>query len=123
MKDEREKQNFSFVPLCDLRVQKMNLQILPEIEIIEESETELEPLYKVIIHNDNVTPMDFVVHILKTIFYLGVDRASEIMLTAHVNGNAYVQTLAKSEAEKRIDKAHVESNNAGYPLKFSTEPE
>lgn len=104
-------------------VVKMNLQILPEIEILEESETALEPLYKVLIHNDNVTPMDFVVHILKTIFFLGVDRASEIMLTAHVNGNAYVQTLAKSEAEKRIDKAHVESNNAGYPLKFSTEPE
>jgi ATP-dependent Clp protease adaptor protein ClpS len=101
----------------------MQNQILPEIEIVEESETELEPLYKVIIHNDNVTPMDFVVHILKTIFFLGNDRASEIMLTAHVNGSAYVQTLAKSEAEKRIDKAHFESNNAGYPLKFTMEPE
>jgi len=101
----------------------MNAQILPEIEILEDSETELEPLYKVIIHNDNVTPMDFVVHILKTIFYLGVDRASEIMMTAHVNGNAYVQTLAQSEAKKRIDRAQFESNNAGYPLKFTIEPE
>lgn len=101
----------------------MNLQILPEIEIVEESETELEPLYKVIIHNDDVTPMDFVVHILKTIFFLGNDRASEIMLTAHINGSAYVQTLARSEAQKRIDKAHVESNNAGYPLTFTMEPE
>ncbi|MEW6084457.1 MAG: ATP-dependent Clp protease adaptor ClpS [Chloroflexota bacterium] len=101
----------------------MNLQILPEIEIVEESETELEPLYKVIIHNDDVTPMDFVVHILKTIFFLGNDRASEIMLTAHINGSAYVQTLARSEAQKRIDKAHFESNNAGYPLTFTLEPE
>jgi ATP-dependent Clp protease adaptor protein ClpS len=104
-------------------VAEMILQILPEIEIIEETETELEPLYKVIIHNDDVTPMDFVVYILKTIFFLGNDRASEIMLTAHVNSNAYVQTLAKSEAKKRIDKAHFESNNAGYPLHFSMEPE
>lgn len=109
--------------LRDLRGKKMQNQILPEIEILEESETALEPLYKVIIHNDNVTPMDFVVHILKTIFYLGIDRASEIMMTAHINGNAYVQTLAKSEAEKRIDKAHFESNNAGYPLKFTMERE
>jgi len=101
----------------------MQNQILPEIEILEDSETALEPLYKVIIHNDDVTPMDFVVHILKTIFYLGVDRASEIMLTAHVNGNAYVQTLAQSEAEKRIGKAHFESNNAGYPLNFTMERE
>lgn len=96
---------------------------LPEIQLIEETDTELEPLYTVIIHNDDVTPMDFVVHILKTIFYLGNDRASEIMLTAHVNGSAYVQTLARSEAQKRIDKAHAEASNAGYPLKFSMEPE
>ena len=101
----------------------MQNQLLPEIQILEESETALEPLYKVIIHNDDVTPMDFVVHILKTIFYLGNDRASEIMLTAHINGNAYVQTLAKSEAEKRIDKSQFESNNAGYPLTFTMEPE
>ncbi|WKZ48319.1 MAG: ATP-dependent Clp protease adaptor ClpS [Anaerolineales bacterium] len=101
----------------------MNIQPLPDIEIIEDSETELEPLYKVVIHNDNVTPMDFVVHILKTIFFLGNDRASEVMLTAHVNGSAYVQTLPKSEAEKRIGKAHFESNNVGYPLQFTMEPE
>jgi ATP-dependent Clp protease adaptor protein ClpS len=96
---------------------------LPEIEIIEETETELEPLYRVLIHNDNVTPMDYVVHILKTIFYLAIDRAADIMLTAHVYGSAYVQTLAKSEAEKRIRRAHFEANNAGYPLKFTMEPE
>ncbi len=101
----------------------MKLQILPEIEIIEESETELEPLYRVIIHNDDMTPMDFVVHVLKTVFYLANDKAAEIMLTAHVQGTAYVQTLSKSEAEKRINKAHFEAVNAGYPLKFTTERE
>jgi ATP-dependent Clp protease adaptor protein ClpS len=101
----------------------MNLQTVPEIQIIEEVETELEPLYRVIIHNDNVTPMDFVVHVLKTLFYLSNPRAADIMFTAHVYGEAYVQTLAKSEAEKRIKKAHFEADNAGYPLHFSMEPE
>ena len=103
----------------------METQVTPEIETTENQQQEIayEPLYRVIIHNDDVTPMDFVVHILKTIFYLGNDRASEIMLTAHINGNAYVQTLAKPEAEKRINGAHFESNNAGYPLKFTMEPE
>ncbi len=99
------------------------LLTLPEIQIIEETETELEPLYRVIIHNDDVTPMDFVVHILKTVFFLSNDKAAQIMFTAHYYGTAYVQTLAKSEAEKRIQRAHSESNNAGYPLKFSMEPE
>ena len=103
----------------------MKTDIAPQIEIIEEQEeeTELEHLHRVIIHNDDVTPMDFVVHILKTVFYLSNSKAADIMFTAHVYGTAYVQTLAKSEAEKRINKAYLESNNAGYPLKFSMEPE
>ena len=92
---------------------------IPEIQIIKETETELEPLYRVIIHNDPVTPMDFVVHVLKNDFYLSNDKAADTMFTAHYYGTAYVQTLAKSEAEKRINKAHFEANNAGYPLHFS----
>jgi len=98
-------------------------QVIPEIQIIEEAETELEPFYRVIIHNDHVTPMDFVVHVLKSIFYLSNDKAAQIMFTAHYYGTAYVQTLAKPEAEKRINKAHFEANNAGYPLKFTIEVE
>jgi ATP-dependent Clp protease adapter protein ClpS len=45
------------------------------------------------------------------------------MFTAHVYGTAYVQTLSKSEAEKRINKAHADAGNAGYPLRFTMEPE
>ena len=101
----------------------MNMQALPEIEIIEETETELEPLYRVIIYNDDVTPMNFVVNILKTIFFLGNDKAADIMLTAHINGNAYVQTLPQSEAETRINKAHYSARIENYPLHFSMEPE
>lgn len=101
----------------------MNLQITPEIKIIEEAETELEPLYRIIIHNDNVTPMDFVVHVLKTIFYLSNPKAAEIMLTAHIYGSAYAQTVSRSEAEKRINKAHFSAAAEGYPLQFSMEPE
>lgn len=101
----------------------MKLQIAPEIEIIEETQTELEPLYRVLIHNDNVTPMDFVVLVLENIFYLGIDTATEIMLKAHITGKAYVQTLPKSEAEKRINKAHFAAGVEGYPLHFSIEPE
>lgn len=102
---------------------KLESQAVPEIQIDEESETELEPLYSVIIHNDDVTPMDFVVEVLKQIFFLGNDRAAEIMLTAHVKGSAYVQTLPKSEAERRVGNAHRAARNEGYPLRFTIEPE
>jgi ATP-dependent Clp protease adaptor protein ClpS len=103
----------------------MKVEVLPEITILEEQEeqTELEPLYRVIIHNDDVTPMDFVVHILKTCFYLSNPKAAEIMMTAHFSGMAYVQTLPKSEAEKRINKAHFAAGIEGYPLHFSMESE
>ena len=99
------------------------MTILPDIQILEETETELEDLYRIIIHNDPVTPMDFVVYVLKTIFYLSNPKAAEIMLNAHIYGNAYVQTVSKSEAEKRINKAHSLADSEGYPLQFSMEPE
>jgi ATP-dependent Clp protease adaptor protein ClpS len=122
VKEERRK-SFIFLLSHLQKAQKMKLQIIPDIQIIEETETELEPLYQVIIHNDPVTPMDFVVQVLKTIFYLSNNKAADIMFTAHIYNTAYVQTLAKPEAEKRINKAHAEAHNAGYPLKFTMEPE
>jgi ATP-dependent Clp protease adaptor protein ClpS len=87
------------------------------------SEAGLEPMYRVIIHNDDVTPMDFVVHVLTSIFVLAQPDAMEVMLIAHYKSAAYVQTLPKTEAEKRINKAHFAAGLEGYPLHFSIEPE
>jgi len=97
----------------------------PDIQIITEPDVnaELEPLYRVNIHNDHETPMDFVVYILKSIFYLSISRATEIMFAAHYYGKAYVQTLPKPQAEKRVEKAHALAGSAGYPLEFSIEQE
>jgi len=103
----------------------MKTQTAPEIEIGEEQqqETAYEPLFRVIIHNDDVTPMDFVVHVLRNIFMLLLPDAIEVMYTAHYRGEAVVQILPKSEAEKRINKAHFAAGLEGYPLHFSMEPE
>jgi ATP-dependent Clp protease adaptor protein ClpS len=97
--------------------------MLPDISIVPDQETQLEPLYRVIIHNDDVTPMDFVTHILATIYFLGYPEAVEIMLDAHRNGMSVVQILPKTEAEKRINKSHFAAGLEGYPLHFSMEPE
>lgn len=103
----------------------MKLQTAPGIQIIEETEdeTELEPLSRILVHNDHVTPMDFVVHVLKSFFYLSNERAVDIMMTAHISGTAYVQTVSRPEAEKRISRAHSAAGQEGYPLQFSMEPE
>ena len=105
--------------------QKMQRQATPEIEIGEDQqqETAYEPLYRVIIHNDDVTPMDFVVHVLRNIFMLLPPDAVEVMYIAHFNGEAVVQILPRSEAETRINKAHFAAGLEGYPLHFSMEPE
>ena len=98
-------------------------QTIPQIKPIPLQETQLEPLYWVIIHNDDVTPMDFVVHILRSIFQIDGPAAVHIMLTAHYHGSAYVQRLPKSEAQNRIGRAHFAAGIEGYPLHFSIEPE
>jgi ATP-dependent Clp protease adaptor protein ClpS len=92
-------------------------------EIVQTPETALEPLYRVIIHNDDVTPMDFVVSILERIFFIAAPDAVEIMYTAHTSGAAYVQTLPLKEAQSRVGKAHFAAGLEGYPLHFSIEPE
>ncbi len=103
----------------------MKTQAVPEIEIGEDQqqETAYEPLYRVIIHNDDVTPMDFVVHVLTTIFMLLSPDAVKVMYAAHYRGQAVVQILPRSEAENRINKAHFAAGLEGYPLHFSMEAE
>ena len=82
-----------------------------------------EPLYRIIILNDDRTPMDFVVHVLMTIFLVPDANAGFIMYTAHVTGQAYVQTLPRPEARRRINKACFAARLNGYPLDFSLQPE
>jgi ATP-dependent Clp protease adaptor protein ClpS len=99
------------------------MQALPEIHEDVEEGTSLEPPYRVIIHNDDVTPMDFVLHILRTVFLLDGLHALQVMYSAHYNGSAYVQTLPKPEAVRRVGRAHMTARLSRYPLRFTLEPE
>jgi ATP-dependent Clp protease adaptor protein ClpS len=80
-----------------------------------------EPPYRVIIHNDDSTPMNFVIYVLQYIFMLAGPRAAQVMFTAHIHGSAYVDSLPKIEAQRRIHRAHVAARLAGYPLLFTLE--
>lgn len=98
-------------------------QLIPQKVRRPEEQRAREPLYRVIVHNDDVTPMDFVMHILITVFFVPESNAFTIMYTAHLNGSAYVQTLQRLEAKRRIGKAHFAARLRGFPLLFSMEPE
>ncbi len=88
----------------------------------QETEDNRESLARVIIHNDDVTPMDFVVIILQRIFQLSPLEAEHVMVTAHFNGQALVAMLPLSEAKTRVGKAHFAAQLEGYPLLFTIEP-
>ncbi|HZD09736.1 MAG TPA: ATP-dependent Clp protease adaptor ClpS [Candidatus Binatia bacterium] len=98
---------------------------VPEIEKEEETDQEPaeEPPYKVLIHNDDVTPYSFVVAILLRVFELTPIIAEHITYLAHTKGVALVAVLPKSEAERRVGKAHFAARLEGFPLTFSLEPE
>jgi ATP-dependent Clp protease adaptor protein ClpS len=103
----------------------MEPQPAPDIDTNQEEQQQpvFEPLYRVDIHNDDVTPMDFVVQVLTGIFQRLLPDALNIMYTAHYHGIAYVCSLPKSEANNRINKAHFAAGLEGYPLHLSMEPE
>jgi ATP-dependent Clp protease adaptor protein ClpS len=98
-------------------------QLIPQRTGQPGEETVREPLYRVIVHNDDVTPMDFVTHILVAVFFLPHQNALTIMYSAHLNGQAYVQTLPKPESQRRINRARFAARLQSYPLEFSLEAE
>jgi ATP-dependent Clp protease adaptor protein ClpS len=97
--------------------------IAPEIEEDVEQEEALEPLYRVIIHNDDVTPFEFVIIILQRVFQLASMEAEHVTYVAHTQGVAHVITLPLKEAQIRVGKAHFAASLEGYPLMFTIEPE
>jgi len=77
----------------------------------------------VIVHNDEVTPMDFVVRILTGVHRLGVEHAIEVMLEAHHADSAWVSSFGLEEAEFRVQQSHHLARNYSYPLTFTIESE
>jgi len=98
---------------------------VPEIFQEEETEqsTDLERLHRVLVHNDDATPYDFVLVILVRFFRLQAVDAERITWAAHNSGIALVAILPLSEAQTRVGRAHFAASLEGYPLTFTIEPE
>lgn len=85
--------------------------------------TERPRLHKVILVNDDYTPREFVVMVLKAVFRMTVEHAHKVMITAHQRGTCVVAVFAKDIAESKATEATDLGREAGYPLLFTTEPE
>jgi ATP-dependent Clp protease adaptor protein ClpS len=79
--------------------------------------------YKVIIHNDDYTPMDFVVQILKEVFKKDEVAATQIMLHVHHQGKGICGVYSYEIAETKIVRVHELAAQYEYPLKASMEVE
>jgi ATP-dependent Clp protease adaptor protein ClpS len=80
-------------------------------------------LHKVILVNDDYTPREFVVTVLKAVFRMNEDQAHRVMMTAHRRGACVVAVYTKDVAETKASEGTEAGRAKGYPLMFTTEPE
>src|SRR5258705_11439453 len=85
--------------------------------------TKRPPLYKVILLNDDYTPREFVVQVLKAVFRMGEETAHRVMMTAHRRGACVMAVYTRDVAETKAKEATELGKSNGYPLFFTTEPE
>ena len=79
--------------------------------------------YKVLIHNDDFTTMDFVVQLLREVFYLSEENAQALMLQVHHSDKAVVGIYTYDIAVSKMQKATNMARENGFPLRLTVEPE
>ncbi len=90
---------------------------------LEEVRPEIKrpPMYKVVLLNDDFTPMDFVVEVLKIFFGMGHDRATQIMLNVHTRGKGICGVYTFEIAETKVVQVNEFARQNEHPLKCAME--
>jgi len=87
------------------------------------TKTQRPKLWKVILLNDDYTPREFVVQVLKAVFRMNESEAYRVMITAHQRGACVIAVFTKDVADTKAKEATELGKQKGYPLYFTTEPE
>ena len=90
---------------------------------VEEATPKLKPpkKYRVVLMNDDYTPMEFVVQILTTFFSMSQEQATQVMLTVHTKGNAICGEYSYEIAETKVEQVNDYSRKHQHPLLCSME--
>jgi ATP-dependent Clp protease adaptor protein ClpS len=96
-----------------------------EEHVVDDQDTELKepPMYKVLLINDDYTPMDFVVEILMRVFHKSVESATQIMMNVHKRGSGLCGVYTYEIAETKTTTVHRLAEEKGYPLRSTMEKE
>ena len=96
----------------------VDVQEKPQAKI----QTKKPRLYRVLLHNDDFTPREFVVMVLEQIFHKSESDAVSIMLFAHTTGFAVAGVFTREIAETKVDEAMKLSSEMQFPLLCTMEP-
>ncbi len=77
--------------------------------------------YKVLLHNDDYTSMEFVVHVLMKVFRKSAEEATQIMLSVHENGLGLCGIYTHEIAETKVRQTRTMAREAGFPLRCTLE--
>ena len=88
-----------------------------------EQEAKRPRMYRVLIHNDDYTTMDFVVAVLRTVFGKPPAEAVRIMMHVHRSGVGMCGVYTAQVAETKVEAVHALAHDEGFPLRCSMEPE
>jgi ATP-dependent Clp protease adaptor protein ClpS len=95
----------------------------PVVEKQDRDEVKEPPMFKVLLHNDDYTTMEFVVEILMYVFHKTVDDATRIMLNVHQKGIGVCGVYTHDVAETKVETVHRLARENGHPLKCTMESE
>lgn len=80
------------------------------------------PLYKVVLLNDDYTPMEFVVEVLEVFFGMNREKATQVMLTVHTKGKGVCGIYPRDIAETKSAQVNQHARDSGHPLLCEVEP-
>ena len=107
----------------DPHLQETEAATLADLDIDLAGAEQHEHRWYVLVHNDDVTPFEYVMRILTGLFLLSDEIAEHVATTAHSEGKAVVVVRPRPEAERLVKVALSRARIDGYPLSFTIEPE
>lgn len=96
-------------------------ETIKDVDVRTDRELKEPPMYKVLLHNDDYTTMEFVVQVLMLVFHKSVEQATRIMLNVHKRGTGLCGLFTFEVAETKVATVTRLARENGHPLKCTME--